>query len=187
MVDWKVTFLSPFQSITSKTFIIQQRCPCLTHQDAREFQISVHLKVSEVEYRRQNRGNSRGGTCSPGLPTAAAELAAPENPVAAGKEVHNDSSARVATGNWATAGVGPRTPIPPAVDAPTTLANCPPPAVAEPTNLMILDTERCPHNPCIPLSLTLPLQWLSLWLKESRTQGKSPPSWCTRWWCQEQW
>ena len=41
-----------------------------------------------MEYRRQNRANSRGGTSSPGLPTTAAELTASENPVAAGEAVH---------------------------------------------------------------------------------------------------
>ena len=65
------------QSIGSKTNITQlitQRCLCPTHQDAREFHTSVHLKVGELEHIEEVESrNSGGGACSPGPLATAAE------------------------------------------------------------------------------------------------------------------
>ena len=56
MVEWDVSFVPPFQSTTSKTSTTRQRRLCPTHQDAREFHISVHLKMGGTERGDKTRG-----------------------------------------------------------------------------------------------------------------------------------
>ena len=135
--------------------------------------------------KRQNRGTSGVGACNPGLPTMAAETAAPENPLVAGEAdtwlglpwpwqcLQHKKLGCSGSCTWDTG--------PPAAEVP--LAPAPWSTTCEP------DTTTWQTHPPIPslLPLSAPQWWWSLWFRGSWTKQRSLPSWYTRQPHQQHW
>ena len=85
-MTWDTPFASLLQSITSKTFITQQKFLYSIHQDAGEFHTSVHLKVGGLEHTEEvELGKNVGSARNPGPPAMVAEPTTLENPAASGE------------------------------------------------------------------------------------------------------